>query len=180
MGARTCRSRSSLPATRQSALPPAPRHSRIGSDGGTSYTIGIFVGGYYTDDASTENEVITVAAPITSYFITGGGFLTEVSSAGLYAADAATKANFGFNVKFNKGGKRLQGNVNILFRKGGHTYQSQEQRAHLARRDAIAVHGGDCQQSLQGQLRQQGQPAGHHRPQQSNLPRWQPDASRWR
>ncbi len=95
----------------------------ISNSGATPYTIGIVVSGYYTDDTSDENAVIDVAAPITSYFITGGGYLTESSSAGTYAADAGRKANFGFNVKFNKGAKSLQGNVNILFRQGGHTYQ---------------------------------------------------------
>ncbi len=67
--------------------------------------------------------MIDVAAPLTSYFITGGGFLTESASVGQYAADPGTKANFGFNVKFNKGATNLQGNLNIIFRKGGHTYQ---------------------------------------------------------
>jgi hypothetical protein len=95
----------------------------IGSSGATPYTIGIDVSGHYTGNTSDENAVIDVAAPITSYFITGGGFLAEASSAGKYAADPGRKANFGFNVKFNKGAKSLQGNVNIIFRKGGHTYQ---------------------------------------------------------
>ena len=95
----------------------------IANSGATPYAIGIVVSGYYTDDTSDENAVIDVAAPITSYFITGGGYLTDASSAGTYAADPGRKANFGFNVKFNKGAKNLQGNVNILFRKSGHTYQ---------------------------------------------------------
>ena len=34
-----------------------------------------------------------------------------------------SKSNFGFNVKFNKGGTNLQGNVNIIIRAGGHVYQ---------------------------------------------------------
>ncbi len=95
----------------------------ISNSGGTLSTIGLVVGGCYADDTSDENTVITVAAPLTSYFIAGGGFLSEVSSAGRYAADPGRKANFGFSVKFNKGAKSLQGNVNVIFRKGGHTYQ---------------------------------------------------------
>ena len=95
----------------------------ISSSGATQSTIGIVVGGYYTDNTSDENAVIDVAAPLTSYFITGGGYLTESNSAGAYAADPGRKANFGFNVKFNKKATSLQGNLNILFRRGGHTYQ---------------------------------------------------------
>jgi hypothetical protein len=33
------------------------------------------------------------------------------------------KTNFGFNVKYNKGGTNLQGQVNIIVRNGGRTYQ---------------------------------------------------------
>jgi hypothetical protein len=81
------------------------------------------VSGWYTYNASSENTVITVAQPLGSSFITGGGFLAESASAGRYAADAGTKSNFGFNVKFNKSATNLQGNVNVIFRRGGHTYQ---------------------------------------------------------
>jgi len=95
----------------------------ISNSGATQFTIGIMVAGYYRDNASSENTVIDVAAPLTSYFITGGGFMAESASAGQYAADQGTKSNFGFNVKFNKGATNLQGNLNIIFRKGGHTYQ---------------------------------------------------------
>ena len=95
----------------------------IGSSGGSSYNIGIVVGGYYIDNSSTEDTTIEVADPITSYFITGGGYLSESSSAGTYAADAGSKSNFGFNVKFNKGGTNLQGNLNIIIRKDRHVYQ---------------------------------------------------------
>jgi len=95
----------------------------IGSSGGTQYTIGIIVNSFYTDNSSTENATIDVADPISSYFITGGGYLDESTSAGVYAATPGTKSNFGFNVKFNKGGTNLQGNVNIIIRQGAHVYQ---------------------------------------------------------
>ena len=65
--------------------------------------------------------VVEIAQPNGS-FVTGGGFLTIGSSAGSYPADTGSKMNFGFNVNY-KNLKSLQGHVNIVFRKGGHTYQ---------------------------------------------------------
>jgi hypothetical protein len=38
-------------------------------------------------------------------------------------ADAGTKANFGFNVKYNKKGTNLKGRVNIVIRNGDRVYQ---------------------------------------------------------
>jgi hypothetical protein len=44
-------------------------------------------------------------------------------SAGLYSGVAGTKNNFGFNVKYNKSGTNLQGNINTLVRNNGRVYQ---------------------------------------------------------
>src|SRR6185503_15961028 len=44
-------------------------------------------------------------------------------SCGQYKSDDGSKTNFGFNVKYNKTGNNLQGNVNIIFRSGGIAYQ---------------------------------------------------------
>jgi hypothetical protein len=95
----------------------------IGSSGATQYTIGIQVNNYYTRNDPADNDVITVARPLSTNFITGGGYLVLSSSAGRYAGDAGSKANYGFNVKYNKGGTNLQGNVNIIIRAGGRVYQ---------------------------------------------------------
>jgi hypothetical protein len=95
----------------------------IGSSSGSQYNIGIVVNNYYTDNASGEDFVVTVAQPLTSNFITGGGYLVLSSSAGQYAGDPGSKTNYGFNVKYNKNGTNLQGNVNIIIRKGGRVYQ---------------------------------------------------------
>ena len=78
---------------------------------------------YYSRDVSIDDEVINVAQPLPTYFITGGGKLVLSSSAGQYAGDPDSRANFGFNVKYNKTGKNLQGNVNIIIRSGGKVYQ---------------------------------------------------------
>lgn len=93
------------------------------STGGTSYTVGIVVNGYYTRNDSAEDEVITVAQPLTSSFVTGGGYLVLANSAGQYPGDDGSKGNFGFNVKYNKSGTKLQGNVNLIIRSGGRVYQ---------------------------------------------------------
>jgi CSLREA domain-containing protein len=86
--------------------------------GGTPYTISVFVNGYYAGSL-TPSVVVNVALPITSNFITGGGFLRLVSSSGLCAGAPDSKNNFGFNVKFNKGGTNLQGNLNTIVRSNG-------------------------------------------------------------
>jgi hypothetical protein len=95
--------------------------------GGSLYTVRIKVGGYYLRDDGDDAATFTVALPLTSNFITGGGYLlnpvTAPLGAGLYAGDAGRKTNFGFNVKYNKSGTNLQGNVNVIVRKGTKLYQ---------------------------------------------------------
>jgi hypothetical protein len=56
-------------------------------------------------------------------FISGGGHIIAVDSKGPYASDPGRKVNFGFNVKWNKTMKRLQGNLNLVFRIGDKIYQ---------------------------------------------------------
>ncbi len=50
-----------------------------------------------------------------------------MNSAGLKAGTQGTKNNFGFNVKYNKSGKKLQGRINTIIRRleadGMHVYQ---------------------------------------------------------
>jgi len=87
----------------------------IGAASSQSYTIRCEVNGYYT--ATPDTVVVTVSKPIGTNFITGGGYVVLSNSAGQLAGDAGTKTNFGFNVKYNKGGTNLQGNINIIFRR---------------------------------------------------------------
>src|SRR3989440_10148755 len=49
--------------------------------------------------------------------ITGGGYLVMQNSAGTIAGDPGTNDNFGFNVKYNKAGTNLQGNINSIVRR---------------------------------------------------------------
>jgi hypothetical protein len=78
----------------------------ISNSSGSQYTVKIVVRNYYTDTtAGDATTVITVAQPLTSSFITGGGYLLNpTSTAGTYAGDGNRKTNFGFNVKYNKSG----------------------------------------------------------------------------
>src|SRR5438445_9027329 len=49
--------------------------------------------------------------------MTCGGYLELQNSAGTIAGDSNTKNNFGFNVKYNKSGTNLQGNINTIVRR---------------------------------------------------------------
>jgi hypothetical protein len=81
------------------------------------------VGGYYTRNVQDDDTVITVAQPITSNFITGGGFLVNTNTYGQRPGTVGAKTNLGFNVKYNKSGSNLQGNMNIIDRSSGRVYQ---------------------------------------------------------
>lgn len=94
----------------------------IGQADSQDFTIGIVVNDYYTRDASADNTIVTISKPLNE-FITGGGYLIMSNSSGLYPADASTKANFGFNVKYNKKGTNLKGRVNIIIRNGDRVSQ---------------------------------------------------------
>src|SRR5439155_18188276 len=79
-----------------------------------SINVGTLVGGWYIRNSQTDDSILTVSLPLTTNFITGGGYLNLKSSSGLCAG--AGKNNFGFNVKYNKGGSNLQGGANIIIR----------------------------------------------------------------
>ena len=86
-----------------------------------AYTVTVMVNNYYRGGL-LEPAVIEVAEP-TGSFVTGGGYMVIANSAGSYKADPGTRTNFGFNVKYNKTFKNLQGHVNIIYRAAGKTYQ---------------------------------------------------------
>jgi hypothetical protein len=86
----------------------------IGNNDALQYTIRIEVAGNY--QAADETQVVNVYKPLND-FITGGGYLVPTQSSGDYAAESGRKTNFGFNVKYNKSGKSLQGNINTIFRR---------------------------------------------------------------
>jgi PKD repeat protein len=92
----------------------------LGNQDSESFTVRIIIEGYYS--SPDEETVITVSKPLRD-FITGGGYLINENSAGIYAGDPGLKTNFGFNVKFNKKLTNLQGKVNAIIRKDGRLYQ---------------------------------------------------------
>ncbi len=96
----------------------------IGSSESDIISIGFRVNGYYTRYDPNDDEVITISKPIGTNFITGGGHIINSASTGMYAGGAGLKTNFGFNVKYNKSGKSLQGSVNVIVRAAnGKVYQ---------------------------------------------------------
>src|SRR4029077_5467377 len=92
----------------------------IGTNDSQQFTVGIIATNYYTRNASTEAAVVTVSKAIPG-MITGGGYLVEQSSAGLYPGGVGTKNNFGFNVKNQSNGPK--GNINTIIRNNGRVYQ---------------------------------------------------------
>jgi VCBS repeat-containing protein len=94
------------------------------TSGSTQYTVGIKVGGYYTNSLSAADEftVVTVSQAVNG-MITGGGYLVNEKSFGQYAGTAGQKTNFGFNVKYTKSLTNLQGSINTIIRSGGKVYQ---------------------------------------------------------
>jgi hypothetical protein len=90
--------------------------ANIGSADAVTYRVHTVVTNYYTRDTVLDDELVTVAKPLDNS-ITGGGYIINTDSAGLYAADDGLKTNFGFNVKLNRSGTNAQGKVNIIFRR---------------------------------------------------------------
>ncbi|MDF7813550.1 HYR domain-containing protein [Hymenobacter sp. YC55] len=88
----------------------------IGTSDSKQYTVRVVVDGYYLRNSTADDPVVTISKPLND-FVTGGGYLVLAQSAGFKAGTAATKNNFGFNIKYNKSGKNLQGSVNILVRR---------------------------------------------------------------
>lgn len=91
----------------------------IGSDfnkgGSTIELLTVVEGGYYAGQVK-DATLITIAVPGKDY-VNGGGHLLVANSSGTYAAPANSKVNFGFTMKWNKSGKNIQGQANIIFRR---------------------------------------------------------------
>ena len=103
--------------------------------------IGIVVGGFYTRDNSNDDVLVTVTRPLDN-MVTGGGYLINQDSAGLYAGDDGLRTNFGFNVKFNRQLTALQGHVTIIIRQNGFVYQVKTNAMQSLAVDPVA-HKGD-------------------------------------
>jgi len=89
----------------------------VGAAGGQSYTVTAALAGNYT--GPSDQATVNVHLPNQTNFITGGGQLVLTSNqVGKFAGDVGSKANLGLNVKYNKAGTNLQGNANIIVRRG--------------------------------------------------------------
>ena len=96
----------------------------VPKEGYTDYTVEVKVDGYYKGSAESDDQtVLTVYRTSLNEFITGGGHIIPIDSKGEYASDPGRKVNFGFNIKWNKTMKNLQGRMNIIFRRGDQVYQ---------------------------------------------------------
>ena len=89
------------------------------------YSIGVVVdnNGIAGNYIGRGETVLSISRSSLNEFITGGGNVIPMSSAGAYASDAGRKMHFGFNVKYNKSNKNLQGNLNVIYRRAGRVYQ---------------------------------------------------------
>ncbi|PHN02014.1 T9SS type A sorting domain-containing protein, partial [Flavilitoribacter nigricans] len=100
----------------------------IGNADAEDFSVGIQVLNYYTGNNSEDDVVITVYQPQND-FVTGGGYIVLSSdSEGILKGSPGTRSNFGFNIKFNPAGTKLQGRVRVLTRRMEqdgvlHTYQ---------------------------------------------------------
>ena len=89
------------------------------NDYSMSYTIDLEIGGpngYYYRKNPDDKTVVTVSRP-SQDFVTGGGNVMPGNASGVHAPTVGKKINFGFNLKYNKSGKNLQGSVNVVFRR---------------------------------------------------------------
>ena len=90
-------------------------NSNEAAGGGKIFQVWVGTGDHYTG-ADAGPTPVTLALPGQD-FVTGGGHLVLTNSAGTYAGTTNSKMNFGFTMKWNKSGKNLQGQINIVFRK---------------------------------------------------------------
>lgn len=91
----------------------------IGNSDSETFDIVVEVDGFYLAEDLT---LVTVSKPLNDA-VTGGGYIFNEKSAGLYAGDETRRSSFGFNVKRNKQGTNVQGHVNVIISHGDRTYQ---------------------------------------------------------
>ncbi|HVK37364.1 MAG TPA: MBG domain-containing protein, partial [Candidatus Kapabacteria bacterium] len=103
------------------------------ADGGAIIEVYPVARGEYYTGAAAQPGVIAIVMPGADY-VNGGGYMVigntngTTTSAGTYAANAGSKMNFGFTMKYTQSGRNLKGKANIIFRRTEsdgvvHTYQ---------------------------------------------------------
>ncbi|MFM9050966.1 MAG: HYR domain-containing protein, partial [Bacteroidota bacterium] len=81
---------------------------------GMTYEVRFTVKSYYTE---TSTITLQVSRASVSDFLSGGGFNVITRSQGSYKADSLSRNNFGFQIKWNKSNRNLQGGINCIFRR---------------------------------------------------------------
>lgn len=79
------------------------------------YVIGIVVNNYYARNYVADNTIVEVYED-TGDYMTGGGDVIPTLSSGQLVSDAGTRANIGFDLKFNDQGVLSHGHTTILIR----------------------------------------------------------------
>jgi len=84
-----------------------------------TFRVGILIDKYYVRYNSADDALVTVAKPIASGFMTGGGHLVLSSSGGLKPGDRASANHFGFAITYTGTGYNPVGHFNTLVRSNG-------------------------------------------------------------
>jgi hypothetical protein len=89
------------------------------SSGGKVFDVTPILSGWYRGSQSGPTTITIAISGADN--VAGGGFILLPTSGslsnGAFAGDAGSKMNFGATMKWNKSGKNLQGQINIVFRK---------------------------------------------------------------
>jgi hypothetical protein len=86
----------------------------IGSATATTLNIAVIVGGNFSGNDPTTDQLVTVATPVTGGQICGGGTINNRASAGYLKGSATDAACFSFFVQYNKSGTNPKGSVQIF------------------------------------------------------------------
>jgi hypothetical protein len=108
------------------------------------FNLGIVVNGHYVRNDGADDFFVTVARP-TPGMISGGGHIVNQASAGQYAGADGLRTNFGFNVRYNRAMRNLQGNLNVIIRgNDGRVYQIK-----ATAMDALAINDDQTEGNFQ-------------------------------
>ena len=89
----------------------------LGTADAQTFRVGILVDpNYYVRYNSSDDALVTVAKPLTSRFIAGGGSLVMSNSAGQKPGEAGTLNDFSFGVKYSGSGSNPTGNFSTIVR----------------------------------------------------------------
>jgi hypothetical protein len=91
----------------------------VGTANAQTFRVGILIDKYFVRYNSADDILVTVAKPLTSKFISGGGHLVLSSSAGLKAGDPLSRNDVGFAVSYKGSGSNPAGYFNTLVRSNG-------------------------------------------------------------